>query len=110
MNLHTGWLPDYRGVKSEFRTIAVHDKDRAGWTLHYMIPALDEGDIVLQRTIPLTTDNPAELRANLLRDAVLALCAFIDTVRQQGFDAIRRLPADPRALLCCTNLRRVACL
>ena len=51
LNLHTGWLPDYRGVKSEFWALSRGDLERAGWTVHYMTPRLDEGDIVLQRTV-----------------------------------------------------------
>jgi hypothetical protein len=92
LNLHTGWLPDYRGVKSEFWTIAQGDSANAGWTLHYMTPRLDDGDIVLRRSVPLTGENAAQLRAKLLRDAVPALAEFIDRVRQHGFAAISRQP------------------
>jgi len=92
LNLHTGWLPDYRGVKSEFWSLARGDHTKAGWTLHYMTPRLDDGDIVLQRTVRVTTQNPAELRAILLRDAVPALGEFIETVRHKGFSVIPRRP------------------
>ena len=92
LNLHTGWLPDYRGVKSEFWTLAHGDLAKAGWTLHYMTPRLDEGDIVLQSTVPVADENPAQLRAKLLRDAVPALGAFIDMVRRDGFAAVPRRP------------------
>lgn len=92
LNLHTGWLPDYRGVKSEFWTLAHGDLAKAGWTLHYMTPRLDEGDIVLQSTVPDPGENPAQLRAKLLQDAVPSLGAFIDMVWREGFAAIPRRP------------------
>ncbi len=92
LNLHTGWLPDYRGVKSEFWTLAGNDVAKAGWTLHYMTPRLDDGDIVLRHAVPVTVRSAGELRARLLRDAVPVLGEFIDRVREQGFDAIPRQP------------------
>ncbi len=94
LNLHTGWLPDYRGVKSEFWTLARNDASKAGWTLHYMTPRVDEGDIVLRRTVSATGSNPGELRAMLVRDTVPALAELIDRVREHGFDAIPRRPQD----------------
>lgn len=90
LNLHTGSLPDYRGVKSEFWTIAQGDSDKAGWTLHYMTPRLDDGDIVLQGSVPIREENPAQLRVLLLRDALPALESFIEMVRREGFAAITR--------------------
>jgi hypothetical protein len=92
LNLHTGWLPDYRGVKSEFWAIFKGDDSRAGWTLHFMTPKLDEGDIVIRRAVPLTGENPAELRAKLIQDAVPALREFVASVRAGGFGAIPRQP------------------
>lgn len=92
LNLHTGWLPEYRGVKSEFWVLYNADHARAGWTLHFMTPELDAGDIVLQGVVPVDGASPAELRARLLIDAVPALAQFIDTVRSRGFDAIPRRP------------------
>ncbi len=92
LNLHTGLLPYYRGVKSEFWTLHQRDVQRAGWTLHFMTPRLDEGDIVLQGTVKVDGENPAQLRAKLLQDAVPAIGAFIDTTRTAGFGSIPRRP------------------
>lgn len=94
LNLHTGILPDYRGVKSEFWTLYQADHNRAGWTLHYMTPKLDEGDIVLQHFTEVRGENPAQLRAKLLREAVPALGEFVDYVRASGWGAIPRRPQE----------------
>ena len=92
LNLHTGFLPDYRGVKSEFWTLYHRDFDRLAWTLHYMTPRLDQGDIVLRGCVRWNGESPGALRAELLRDAVPNIAAFITMVRARGFDAISRMP------------------
>lgn len=92
LNLHTGWLPDYRGVKSEFWTVARGERDKLGWTLHYMTPRLDDGDIVLRRRIVSNASSLGELRALLVIDAASAIAAFIGDVRREGIGSAPRLP------------------
>lgn len=94
LNLHTGWLPDYRGVKSEYWALAHGDHAKVGWTLHYMTPRLDDGPIVLRRAIPAAATNAAQLRARLLSDAVPALARFIDDARAHGVESIARAPQE----------------
>jgi hypothetical protein len=92
LNLHTGWLPEYRGVKSEFWTLAAGDCANVGWTLHYMTPRLDDGDIVLRRKVPYEGENPPQLRAKLLREAVPVIAEFTQRVRSAGPSSIERFP------------------
>jgi hypothetical protein len=92
LNLHTGLLPEYRGVKSEFWALYNGDYARTGWTLHYMTARLDEGQMVLRRRVPWSGENPAALRAKLLEDAVPAIAALVHRVRHWGFEAIPRTP------------------
>ncbi|HKG95721.1 MAG TPA: formyltransferase family protein [Gemmatimonadaceae bacterium] len=92
LNLHTGLLPQYRGVKSEFWTLYNRDPENAGWTLHYMTPRLDAGDVVLRQRVPWSGENPAALRAKLLADAVPAIAALVRRVRAEGFGAVPRAP------------------
>jgi methionyl-tRNA formyltransferase len=97
LNLHTGILPDYRGVKSEFWTLARDDVANAGWTLHFMSPELDAGDIVLQRRVRIDTRTPAAVRASLVRDAVPALVDFLTTVHTpEALRAARRPQGEGR--------------
>lgn len=77
LNLHTGFLPDYRGVKSEFWALARRDLSRIGWTLHYMTPTLDAGDIVLRQRVVWDGENPAALRAKLLLDAAPTIARLL---------------------------------
>lgn len=98
LNLHTGYLPDYRGVKSEFWTLLNEEPERAGWTLHFMTPELDAGDIVLQRCVPPSEgESPGSLRARLLLDAVPAIAGLVQRVRSEGTAALDRRPQDHAA-------------
>jgi hypothetical protein len=92
LNLHTGLLPEYRGVKSEFWALYNGEHSRVGWTLHYMTRRLDEGDIVLRQRVVWRGEGPPALRARLLEDAVPAVAALVNRVRDWGFDAIPRVP------------------
>ena len=92
LNLHTGFLPNYRGVKSEFWALARNDAAHVGWTLHYMTAALDAGDIVICRRVPWEGESPGALRAKLLRDAAPALVTLLNEARQRGVAALPRTP------------------
>lgn len=90
LNLHTGWLPDFRGVKSEFWALARDERDKVGWTLHYMTPRLDDGDIVLRHAIQAQGNDLGRLRAQIMVDAAPALAELVATVRRDGFESITR--------------------
>ena len=92
LNLHTGLLPEYRGVKSEFWVLHNRDFDNAGWTLHYMVTKLDAGDIVIRRKTAVTDENPAGLRAKIITEAVPVIAEFIGKVRRDGISSIERTP------------------
>jgi methionyl-tRNA formyltransferase len=94
LNLHTGVLPQYRGVKSEFWAIANRDHAHIGWTVHYMTPRLDAGDIVLSGTIPWDGQNPAVVRTQLLTDAMPAIAALLGEIRRGGDPLSRRTAQD----------------
>ena len=77
LNLHTGFLPNYRGVKSEFWALLRGDTSRIGWTLHYMSATIDTGDVVERQRVPWEGESPAALRAKLLRDAAPTIARLL---------------------------------
>ena len=95
LNLHTGFLPNYRGVKSEFWALARHDAAHIGWTLHYMTPALDAGDIVLRQRVAWNGESPAAVRAKLLLDAAPRIAALLRDARVRRDAALPRTPQGP---------------
>ena len=92
LNLHTGWLPAYRGVKSELWALARGDLARLGWTLHYMTPELDAGDLVLRQCVEWQGESAGALRARLLRDAVAPVAHLLRSIRANGASVIRASP------------------
>jgi len=94
LNLHTGLLPEYRGVKSEFWALHNRDYENAGWTLHYMVSKLDAGDIIIRKQTSVTDENPGQLRCKIVREAVPVIAEFISKVRSGGIQSIERHPQD----------------
>lgn len=95
LNVHTGVLPKYRGVKSEFWTLYNRDYRNAGWTLHFMSPNIDEGDIIRVSRVSYDGENPAELRARIIEDAIPTLVEIIKKVKAEGTDALARQKQGP---------------
>jgi methionyl-tRNA formyltransferase len=91
LNLHTGVLPQYRGVKSEFWTLFKKDYSNLGWTLHFMSPKIDEGDIIHVGRVSFDGENPAQLRAKIITDAIPALVEIIRKLRVEGTTALTGL-------------------
>jgi len=77
LNLHTGILPQYRGVKSEYWALLNGDIRAIGWTLHRMTERLDEGDIVQQRCVEWKGESPGQIRGVIVRDAMTMLSLFL---------------------------------
>ncbi len=72
INIHPSLLPDYKGLNTHAR--AINDgKKEAGCTVHYVIPDLDSGSIILQKRIPiLDGDTPDSLSNRVLEQEHIA--------------------------------------
>ncbi|MCB0404433.1 MAG: phosphoribosylglycinamide formyltransferase [Bdellovibrionales bacterium] len=65
LNIHPSLLPKYRGLNALKQALDAGEK-KAGCTVHWVIPAVDAGPIVLQRELPiLDNDTEASLRDRL---------------------------------------------
>lgn len=66
INIHPSLLPDYKGLDTYAR--AINDgKAEAGCTVHYVIPEMDDGPVIVQRRVPiLPHDTPDSLAARIL--------------------------------------------
>ena len=82
LNLHGSLLPKYRG-RCPVNWVLIHDERQTGVTLHYMVEKPDRGDIVGQRSVPITDDDTAlslfhkmtEAAAALMREMYPLLCS-----------------------------------
>lgn len=95
INLHASLLPKYRGGAPIHHAIMNGEKE-TGVTLMYMVEALDAGDMIAKRSIPIERDDHvgsmfeklAKLAADLLKDTLPAfLRGEIKAVPQQEAEA-----------------------
>lgn len=68
INIHPSLLPDYKGLDTHARALA-DGRAEVGCTVHYVIPAMDEGPVIVQRRIPVLTGDTADsLAARVLSE------------------------------------------
>lgn len=68
INIHPALLPAYRGLKTHERALADGVKIH-GCTVHFVVPAMDEGPIIAQAAVAvLDSDTPASLAARVLAE------------------------------------------
>jgi methionyl-tRNA formyltransferase len=72
LNLHGSLLPRYRG-RCPVNWVLIHDEPETGVTLHYMEEKPDRGDMVAQRTVPITDADTALTLFRRLTQAAAAL-------------------------------------
>ncbi len=104
INCHAGKLPFYRG-RNILNWALINDEKEFGITVHYMDEGIDTGDIILQKTYPITdNDDYASLLktahtecANVLFEA---LCGIFDKKAKRtaqngiGFYCSQRVSGD----------------
>lgn len=80
INCHAGKLPYYRG-RNILNWALINDENEFGITVHYVDEGIDTGDIILQRTYPITDNDDYQTLlnisheecANVLYDAILMI-------------------------------------
>ncbi len=67
INIHPSLLPKYTGLNTHQRAIDAGD-DTAGATVHFVIPELDAGPIIIQGSVPiLEGDDASKLQQRVLK-------------------------------------------
>lgn len=85
INIHPSLLPKYKGLDTHARAIEAGDAE-TGCTVHYVIPEMDAGEIILQRSIEITKKDTAEtLAQRLLGEEHFAYPEAIKVVVEQKF-------------------------
>ncbi|MEG0509515.1 MAG: formyltransferase family protein, partial [Eubacterium sp.] len=100
INCHAGKLPFYRG-RNILNWALINDEKEFGITVHYIDEGIDTGDIILQRTFPITDkDNYSTLLkiayiecANILYDA-------IKMIQNRNFVVKKQVEIDPNGFYC----------
>ena len=81
INIHPSLLPKHKGLHTHERAIEAGDTT-SGCTIHYVTPGVDEGEIILQRSVPiLPDDTPDTLAARVLEQEHIA---YPDAIRRMA--------------------------
>jgi len=59
LNIHPSLLPAFKGVHAVEQALAAGVKV-AGCTVHYVVPEMDSGEIIIQAAVPVLSDDTAE--------------------------------------------------
>ena len=72
INIHPALLPAYKGLHTHERALA-DGAARHGCTVHFVVPEMDDGPVILQREVPvLKGDTPDTLAARVLAEEHIA--------------------------------------
>ena len=72
INIHPSLLPKFKGLHTHERAIEAGETE-AGCTIHYVNEGVDEGEIILQKSVPiLPGDTPDALAARVLEKEHIA--------------------------------------
>ncbi len=67
MNIHPALLPSFSGLNAQEQAIE-HGVKLSGCTVHFVVPEVDSGPIILQRAVKIEEgDTPESLAARILR-------------------------------------------
>jgi methionyl-tRNA formyltransferase len=103
LNLHASLLPRWRGAAPIQAAIAADDQE-TGITVMYMDEGLDTGDILLQRTIDIRSDDTGGSLHDRL--AQIAPDALLESLRMLAKGTAPRIPQDNTVATYAPKLKR----
>jgi phosphoribosylglycinamide formyltransferase 1 len=59
LNIHPSLLPEYKGLNTHARALA-DGKKEVGCTVHYVVPEMDAGEIIMQQRVAVIAGDTAE--------------------------------------------------
>lgn len=62
INIHPSLLPKHKGLHTHERALEAGDTE-SGCSIHYVTPGMDEGEIILQKSVPILKDDTADTLA-----------------------------------------------
>jgi phosphoribosylglycinamide formyltransferase-1 len=72
INIHPSLLPDYKGTHTHERVLA-DGKTESGCTVHYVVPEMDSGPVLVQKKVPVIAGDTVDtLAARILEQEHLA--------------------------------------
>jgi len=97
LNLHSGLSQRYRGTWTTLWPIYNQEPEYVGYTVHFVTPGVDDGDIINQgRPVICEDDNHETLYVKVVKLGTTAVLNAIDDIRS---NSIRRYPLRPKGRL-----------
>ncbi len=101
INCHAGKLPMYRG-RNILNWALINDESEFGITVIYVDEGIDTGDIVLQRTYPITDqDDYSTLLKTAHTECAIILYDAIKLIQNKSVVAIPQKSINPYGMYCC---------
>ncbi|MGB0895421.1 MAG: phosphoribosylglycinamide formyltransferase [Parashewanella sp.] len=76
INIHPSLLPKYTGLDTHQRAIDAGDSEH-GASVHFVIPELDAGPVILQAKVPIYPDDTAEVLAQRVHEQEHAIYPLV---------------------------------
>lgn len=100
INCHAGKLPFYRG-RNILNWVLINDEKEFGITVHYVDEGIDTGDIILQKTYPITEeDNYRTLLERAYVGCADVLYEALKMMQRGTISVIRQMDIDPVGMYC----------
>ena len=100
INCHAGKLPFYRG-RNILNWVLINDEKEFGITVHYMDEGIDTGDIIVQKTYPITdADDYSTLLERAYEGCADVLYSAIKLIQDNKVKRIRQQDIDPVGMYC----------
>lgn len=100
INCHAGKLPFYRG-RNVLNWVLINDEKEFGITVHYMDEGIDTGDIILQRTFPITDEDDYSTLLNIAyKECADILYDAIKQIQNGNAKAIKQTTIDKIGMYC----------
>lgn len=100
LNCHAGMLPFYRG-RNILNWALINDEKFYGITVHYVDEGIDTGDIIYQKSLPISeSDNYSTLLNTAYYECAEALSEAIKMILTGTVKRIRQMDIDPVGQYC----------
>lgn len=103
INVHASLLPKYRGA-APIHWAILRGEIETGITTMFMDKGMDTGDMLLQRTLPIQSDDTAGTLHDKL--AEMGAQALLETLRHLKAGSLQRLPQDHNAATLAPMLKK----
>jgi methionyl-tRNA formyltransferase len=100
INCHAGKLPFYRG-RNILNWVLINDEKEFGITVHYIDDGIDTGDIILQKTYPITDqDTYLTLLEVAYKECASLLYESIKLIQEGKVEPFKQVNIHPIGLYC----------